>query len=120
MTDKMILRRKQFDNLVDLVCPYYRLQDKAPGYYMRRSSLNPDIRSQIDRIFNDLAGHNDCSSKDVAALMLKVFANTSELPIHDLTDNEPFLYWCLVIAKRIRDGRIELSQYAWLESTTPD
>lgn len=120
MTDKMILRRKQFDDLVDLICPFYRLQDQAPGYYMRRSSLNPDIRSQMDQIFNDLAGRDDCSSNDVAALMLKVFANTSELTIHDLTDNEPFLYWSSAIAKRIRDGRVGLSQYAWLESTTPD
>ena len=120
MTDKMILRKKQFDDLVDLVCPFYHLKDKAPSYYMRRSSLNPEIRPQMDRIFNDLAGYNDCRSKDVAAAMLKVFANTSELSIHDLTDNEPFLYWCAMIAKRIRDGRIELSQYAWLESTTPD
>ena len=114
MIDKMILRKQQFDNLVDLVCPFYHLQDEAPGYYMRRSSLNPDIRSQMDRIFNDLAGHADCSSKDVAASMLKVFANTSALTIHDLIDNEPFLYWCSAIAKRIRDGRVGLSQYAWL------
>lgn len=110
----MKLRKQQFDNLVDLVCPFYHLQDKAPGYYMRRSSLNPEIRPQMDRIFNDLAGYNDCSSKDVAAAMLKVFANTSELTIPDLTDNEPFLYWCLAIVKRIRDGRTGLSQYAWL------
>ena len=114
MTDKMKLRKQQFDNLVDLVCPFYRLQDKAPGYYMRRSSLNPDIRPQMERIFNDLAGYNNCRSEDVAAAMLKVFANTSELTIPDLTDNEPFLYWCLAIAKRIRDGRSGLSQYAWL------
>ena len=114
MTDKMKLRKQQFDNLVDLVCPFYHLQDKAPGYYMRRSCLNLEIRPQMDRIFNDLAGYNDCSSKDVAASMLKVFANTSELTINDLTDNGPFLYWCSAIAKRIRDGRIGLSQYAWL------
>lgn len=118
MTDKMILRRKQFDDLVDLVCPCYYLQDKAPGYYMRRSSLNPDIRLQMEQIFNDLAGRADCSSKDVATAMLKVFVNTSELTIHDLIDNEPFLYWCLVIAKRVRDGQTGLSQYAWIESTT--
>lgn len=117
MTDKMKLRKQQFDNLVDLICPFYHLQDEAPSYYMRRSSLNPDIRPQMEQIFNDLAGHADCSSKDVAALMLKVFANTGELSIHDLTDNEPFLYWCAVIAKRIRDGQIGLSQYAWIEST---
>lgn len=114
MTNKMKLRKQQFDNLVDLVCPFYHLQDKAPGYYMRRSSLNLDIRSQMDRIFDDLVGRDDCSSKDVAASMLKVFANTSELSIHDLTDNEPFLYWCAAIAKRIRDGQVELSRYAWL------
>lgn len=114
MTGKMTLRKQQFDNLVDLVCPFYRLQDQAPGYYMRRSSLNPEIRPQMERIFNDLAGHNGCRSEDVAAAMLKTFANTSELPIHDLIDNEPFLYWCTAIAKRVRDGRIGLSQYAWL------
>lgn len=114
MTDKMKLRKQQFDNLVDLVCPFYHLQDQASGYYMRRSSLNPEIRPQMEQIFNDLAGHADCRSEDVAAAMLKVFANTSELTIPDLTDNEPFLYWCLAIAKRVRDGRIGLSQYAWL------
>lgn len=118
MADKMILRKKQFDNLVDLVCPYYRLRDKAPYYYMRSRSLNPEVRPQMDRIFRDLAGRDDRSSKDVAASMLKVFANTGELSIHDLTDNEPFLYWCAAIAKRIRDGQIGLSQYAWIESTT--
>lgn len=114
MTDKMKLRKQQFDNLVDSICPFYHLQDKAPGYYMRRSSLNPEIRPQMDQIFNDLARHDDCNSKDVAASMLKVFANTSELTIQDLTDNEPFLYWCSVIAKRIRDSQVGLSRYAWL------
>lgn len=114
MTGKMMLRKQQFDNLVDLVCPFYHLQDKAPSYYMRRSSLNPEIRPQLEQIMNDLAGYADCRSEDVAAAMLKVFANTSELTISDLTDNEPFLYWCAVIAKSVRDGRIGLSQYAWL------
>lgn len=114
MTDKMRLRKKQFDNLVDLVCPFYHLQDKAPGYYMRRSSLNSEIRPQMGQIINDLAGHVNCGPKDVAAAMLKVFGNTSELTIHDLTDNEPFLFWCAAIAKNIRDGRTGLSQYAWL------
>lgn len=114
MTDKMRLRKQQFDSLVDLVCPFYHLQDKAPSYYMRRSSLNPDIRPQMEQVFNDLVGRADCRSRDVAAAILKVFANTSELTINDLTDNEPFLFWCAAIAKRIRDGRIELSGCAWL------
>lgn len=114
VTDKMMLRKQQFDDLVDLVCPFYHLQDKTPGYYMRRSSLNPEIRPQLEQIFGDLARRADCRSEDVAAAMLKVFTNTSELTISDLTDNEPFLYWCVRIAKSIRDGRIGLSRYAWL------
>lgn len=114
MTNKMKLRKQQFDNLVDLVCPFYRLQDQAPGYYMRRHCLNPEIRPQMNRIFNDLAGYADCRSEDVATAILKAFDNVSELTIHDLTDNEPFMYWCAAIAKSIRDGRIGLSQYAWL------
>lgn len=114
MTEKMRLRKAQFDNLVDLVCPFYHLQDKASSYYMRKSSLNLEIRPQMNRIVNDLAGHVNCSPKDVAAAMLKVFANTGELTVNDLTDNEPFLFWCAAIAKSIRDGRTGLSQYAWL------